>query len=326
MAQTVPINEGPTKNDADSLHSNKGETHLQGSQAAAGQVLLPHRAPAESTSQGSNIDPPLPISVGVNREAVSAGDFPYPDAFQKAVTSERELRMQNQSRAADEGTQRVGSDDGAAGTRPKILIQSYSSHPIMTGTEKTENENGVDNGNGGRRVRVVNVRGGGLECGWFGISWDLQKEADFIEHLTYVVIGIFRHGHLHPHERVVFVHKPEYLFPKLHWAIYRLRGIRGIQACDAEKGTHERVELDSTGEADLQRLLNVYKKWYVSPLTAYPWADWIHRTFNNESNDVTKGTYALEVVIGWSMARISIVVVLPVFLSLAIGLYLNAQN
>jgi hypothetical protein len=40
---------------------------------------------------------------------------------------------------------------------------------------------------------------------------------------------------------------------------------------------------------------------------------------------VLNGTYALELVPDWSVARISIVVLLPVLLSLAIGLWLNAS-
>ncbi|KAI0861077.1 hypothetical protein F4860DRAFT_476769 [Xylaria cubensis] len=155
---------------------------------------------------------------------------------------------------------------------------------------------------------------------------------------TYVVLGIFRRGHPNPQERVVFVPKPEQLFRKLRWGVYRLRGLRGtffslkhvkgfrVYKCDAEKGTHERVELDRNGVTDLQVLFYMCKKWHVSDSTATVWADWIHQALNNGSNDVTKGTYALELVLSWSIYRISIVVLIPVLLSLAIGLHLNAQN
>ncbi|TRX96446.1 hypothetical protein FHL15_002718 [Xylaria flabelliformis] len=152
---------------------------------------------------------------------------------------------------------------------------------------------------------------------------------------TYVVLGIFRRGHPNPQERVVFVPKPEQLFRQLRWAVYRLRGLRGTffslkhvkgLRCDAEKGTHERVELDKNGVTDLQVLFYMCKKWHVSDSTSKVWADWIHQALNDGSNDVTKGTYALELVLSWSIARISIVVLLPVLLSLAIGIHLNAQN
>lgn len=47
---------------------------------------------------------------------------------------------------------------------------------------------------------------------------------------------------------------------------------------------------------------------------------------NNNSHDVLHGSYSLELVLGWSSTRISVVVLLPVLLSLAIGIYLNSSN
>lgn len=47
---------------------------------------------------------------------------------------------------------------------------------------------------------------------------------------------------------------------------------------------------------------------------------------NEQSHKVSDGKYAIELVLGWSMTRISVVVLLPVLLSLANGVYLNAQD
>ena len=70
----------------------------------------------------------------------------------------------------------------------------------------------------------------------------------------------------------------------------------------------------------------MYNQWQVSRQAAQLWADWIHREFNGGSYDVVKGTYALEIVLGWSITRISIVILLPAMLSLAIGIWLNSSN
>ncbi|KAI1739233.1 hypothetical protein F4680DRAFT_151315 [Xylaria scruposa] len=100
----------------------------------------------------------------------------------------------------------------------------------------------------------------------------------------------------------------------------------GLYMCDPRETTHKRPKLGQDVVADLQLLLYMYRKWHVSDLTAHRWAYWIHKTINDESPYVTNGLYALELELGWSIARISIVILLPVLLSLAIGIYLNARD
>ncbi|KAK1242608.1 hypothetical protein MKX08_005420 [Trichoderma sp. CBMAI-0020] len=68
----------------------------------------------------------------------------------------------------------------------------------------------------------------------------------------------------------------------------------------------------------------MYESWSVPNHIALAWAKWIHQTLNNSSLDVVEGTYAIEVVLDWSPTRISIVLLVPVLLSLAIGLWLNS--
>lgn len=72
-------------------------------------------------------------------------------------------------------------------------------------------------------------------------------------------------------------------------------------------------------------LLGTYKSWHIPRHISRAWADWIHRTLNDGQLDVLQGEYALELVLDWSITRISIVVLVPVLLSLAIGIWLNAK-
>lgn len=96
--------------------------------------------------------------------------------------------------------------------------------------------------------------------------------------------------------------------------------------CDPQTGLHERIDLDRNGMADLLLLGDTYKRWYVPRHIVEDWARWIHQEFNNGSHDVLEGKYSLELILEWSPTRITIVVLFPVLLSLAVGLWLNAQD
>ncbi|EXF73809.1 hypothetical protein CFIO01_05740 [Colletotrichum fioriniae PJ7] len=96
--------------------------------------------------------------------------------------------------------------------------------------------------------------------------------------------------------------------------------------CGAQKGTHDRVELDINGAADLQFFLHTYKQWRVPEHIALAWGDWIHQELNNNSHDVLNGKYSLELVLGWSVTRIAVVILIPVVLSLVIGLWFNSKD
>ena len=98
------------------------------------------------------------------------------------------------------------------------------------------------------------------------------------------------------------------------------------EKCDPINGTHERVTLDNNGLADVQLLVDTYKRWWVPGYTAQVWADWIHRVLNNTSQDVTQGSYSIEIVLGWSISRITTVILFPVLLSLVIGIWMNSRD
>ncbi|KAK4225962.1 hypothetical protein QBC38DRAFT_394365 [Podospora fimiseda] len=155
---------------------------------------------------------------------------------------------------------------------------------------------------------------------------------------VYLVVGVFPRGRSSPRERVVFVENPTYLFWHIRWTSFRLRGLRStlfslrhvkgfkLYMCNSQSGVHERIELDENGNADLQLLLRAYNRWFTPSYATQAWAQWIHETLNNGSYNVVEGRYALELVLDWSVTRISIVILAPVLLSLAIGLWLNSSN
>ncbi|KAE9371032.1 hypothetical protein N431DRAFT_483649 [Stipitochalara longipes BDJ] len=267
--------------------------------------------------------------VGISYEATNeTTSFPYPPAFQQMLRAQSRVPLQTQ--AHDEENQ--GGDLGDSGDNAvpgqNNLVQDDVRPQVIP-----------DVGRLGGNVQAEQVeRRWGLTNPWFGITRTTVIQSETFVQPVYVVLGIFPRGYSNPRERVVFIHKPEHLFWGLFWAAFRLRGLRSIvfslrhvkafrlYKCDAEMGTHERIELDTDGLGDLQLLLDTYKNWHVPHHITQAWANWIHQTLNNGSHDVLNGMYALELVLDWSMTRISIVVLLPVLLSLAIGLWLNASN
>lgn len=88
--------------------------------------------------------------------------------------------------------------------------------------------------------------------------------------------------------------------------------------------------VDQEGVNDLHLLFLAYKSWSISDTIGKGWTDWIYKTINNSSNDPlvdTNGTaMSIEVVLGWSAFRISVVIVSPVLLSLVIGIWFNSRD
>lgn len=100
--------------------------------------------------------------------------------------------------------------------------------------------------------------------------------------------------------------------------------------CDLKSGAHGRLKLDEKGVSDMQQHFWAYNSWNLPDRVAKGWSQWIHETLNNHSEDPRSGqpemSLSVEVVLGWSKFRISLVVLLPVYLSLAIGLWLNSRD
>ncbi|KAL6901729.1 hypothetical protein GGI43DRAFT_366128 [Trichoderma evansii] len=250
-------------------------------------------------------------------EATTAGGimkFPYPPAFQKL------LKKQPQTRVVEtvETTETLNIDGMGNNMLPRqdpLMLEPYT--------------------------EIIQVKDGiGISFSFATWTFDLKRNWVFETKIpiqpVYVVLGIFQRGDNNPQERIAFVNKPERLFRELRCAVFRLRGLSStllslrtvkslrLYRCNIEEGTHERINLDDSGIADLQLLLRMYKSWYVPEHVVVAWANWIHQTLNNSSLDVLDGTYAIEFVLDWSVTRISIVILFPVLLSLAIGLWLNS--
>ncbi|RYP41381.1 hypothetical protein DL767_001019 [Monosporascus sp. MG133] len=237
----------------------------------------------------------------------TTSQFPYPKRFREV------FEMRQRAAAAPAAPAGGGQDEEA-----RAMPAEYQPDGVTTQWETS--------------------RGLSIYLGWFGVERESVKTIQVTVRPVYVVLGIFKRGHADPLERVVFVAKPQQLFWRLQWAVFRLRDWRStslslrhvkgfrLYKCDPKRGIHERVDLDSAGVADLQLLVATYKQWHVSKAVTQAWADWIHQTLNNTSQDVLEGTYSVEIVLDWSVNRISVVVLLPVLLSLAIGLWLNSKD
>jgi hypothetical protein len=93
---------------------------------------------------------------------------------------------------------------------------------------------------------------------------------------------------------------------------------------------HKQVSLEQKGTNDLRLLLLAYKSWWNSDRIGEGWTNWIHKTINNSSTDPRAdsdgNSLSIEVVMGWSPFRISVVILFPTLLSLVIGIWFNSRN
>ncbi|KAH7305032.1 hypothetical protein B0I35DRAFT_444682 [Stachybotrys elegans] len=154
----------------------------------------------------------------------------------------------------------------------------------------------------------------------------------------YVVVGLFSAVDDQPHEIVIRIKNDEHLFRDLRWAIFRLRGLRyflslksvrsfRVYKCLVSTGAHKHLELDNESASDLKRLTAAYKSHWVPKRVNSGWATWIHKCLNQDSTNIlTDGAYSLEIVLGWSATRISVAILVPVILSLAIGCWFNSRE
>ncbi|KAI0391908.1 hypothetical protein F5Y17DRAFT_460407 [Xylariaceae sp. FL0594] len=276
----------------------------------------------------------------------------------ECVRAKRILIYHTEKLIVGTGTSRSGHGGGGGGGGGGGLTQtreiSFNGFPypakfqpfaegrgevLIDGVDLTNNRNGVieylEATNRGREVNTVfaamdNVRQKmrerplekertfGFDFNCFSYTRKSVMDVDVPVQPTYIILGIFRPGQIPTSASPLSLGQSAFS--------ENFVGLPSDFGCDPEKGTHERVALDKSGVADLQLLYHMYSGWRVSGETAHIWADWIHSVLNNGSNDVTKGQYALELVLGWSTTRIALVILLPVLLSLAVGLCLNSSS
>ncbi|XEV04380.1 hypothetical protein FSHL1_009667 [Fusarium sambucinum] len=245
--------------------------------------------------------------LGANVESTQSPRFPYPEAFKQVMSPANSIPRRDEEHG---DTDSNSAQHQSLRPPQAVLIDQRS--------ERIEER--------------------GFSTPVFGVSHTTAIEFEEWIQPTYVVLGIFPRGALNPKEQIVFIDRPDQFFSKLRWATFRLRGMRGtflslkhlaafrLYKCDANTGKHDHVNLDANGTADLYLLLSTYKSWHIPQHISRAWADWTHRTLNNERLDVLKGEYAIELVLAWSLTRITVVVLVPVLLSLAIGIWLNAKD
>ncbi|KAF4428927.1 hypothetical protein F53441_14040 [Fusarium austroafricanum] len=270
--------------------------------------------------------PQLSSSYEITKNAT----FPYPAAFRRMMNPEPSTEAQSQNEECEPGSTDDAPRRQEGQTRareveiiPIPLVRLKHTLTVRSQPQQHDEETGGRGLTGNTPPEQDAQRiewKTSVSTPIFGVSRTSIIEFESRIQPTYVVLGLFPQGSQNPKERVVFIDNPEKLFWKLYWATFRLRG------CDTDTGAHKHIQLDNNGIGDLQLLMNTYKRWYVPRHISLAWSDWIHRTLNNSSLDVLQGQYAIELVLDWSVMRISTVVLLPVLLSLGIGLWLNSSH
>jgi len=110
--------------------------------------------------------------------------------------------------------------------------------------------------------------------------------------------------------------------------------------CYPISSTHKRIKLTDHEEQILIQLTKAYKSWQRHDNMNEKWMEWIHTNLNDSCNK-TMTPYSpfrfpeersptshlsLEIILGWSAIRISLVVLIPVILSLIIGIWFQSRN
>jgi hypothetical protein len=77
----------------------------------------------------------------------------------------------------------------------------------------------------------------------------------------------------------------------------------------------------------MAQLFQAYKSWNPEKEVVEEWMKWVDEALNHGSDVPAEGKrLSIELVLGWSVTRISVVASIPLILSLAIGLWLNSSN
>ncbi|KKA19094.1 hypothetical protein T310_6947 [Rasamsonia emersonii CBS 393.64] len=147
----------------------------------------------------------------------------------------------------------------------------------------------------------------------------------------YVVVGLYNRNNNVPVERLKRVKEAGQLFAAIRSASKSLRSLPqrlfslkyvagfGIYECHPDKGYHTYVDIDLPTERVLLEFYRDYKS--LRNDVEDRWGDWVHEKFNNGSTDPGQGRYSLQLVLRWSVGRITIYVTAPIILSLAIGIW-----
>jgi len=146
-----------------------------------------------------------------------------------------------------------------------------------------------------------------------------------------IVVGIRAKEESVLQEKILFVVVQEDLFKQIRYAERQLRhplrrllslkrvGAFGLYRCHPLQDYHSHPDIsDETKRclAELYRSYRTEKRDYQDR-----WMTWIHANFNNGSNNPKDGTYTLQLLLQWSPIKLIIWSLVPILLSLAIGLW-----
>jgi len=155
----------------------------------------------------------------------------------------------------------------------------------------------------------------------------------------YIVIGIFDGIERWPKERVILVRHPSLFLFQVWWGMVKLRGVyyvfslKGVMGFRLYKynwasGVDEHLQLNKDDNETLRIFHRAYTAW--SPSKSKEWAAWVQENLNSRKLRSGLGppsrAICLEMVIDWCPTRISIVVLVPVLLSLIIGIWYQSKD
>ncbi|KAK0108926.1 hypothetical protein ONS96_002763 [Cadophora gregata f. sp. sojae] len=165
---------------------------------------------------------------------------------------------------------------------------------------------------------------------------DIKRQVESIMPVPrpYIVIRWFLRSTSDPKERILQFDNPTELFQVLRhgesdvreWrrflSLKSLRGF-GLYKCDISRGAHIPLALNASQEAVLSQLFLAYKasRHHADPDVAQAWEGWVRKNLNDNKENPLEGRYSLRLIYDWSSHRLSTVVAIPIFLSLAIGFW-----
>ncbi|OCK78265.1 hypothetical protein K432DRAFT_394937 [Lepidopterella palustris CBS 459.81] len=174
-------------------------------------------------------------------------------------------------------------------------------------------------------------------------NWDFVMEAGacirrehFLQSCEYSAVmacqGIFKRNSFLPKEDAINLTKHDgkskRLFRNVDRCIKELRGLRrytSLKSCDPVHDCHNKVTLNSRTERILAEFYSDYKS-SKNEGDDERWIDWIHENLNKKSYDPRIGRLSLQVILSWSIFRITTITLTPIILSLTIGIWYMVET
>jgi hypothetical protein len=162
----------------------------------------------------------------------------------------------------------------------------------------------------------------------------LQVEKLMPKQTPYLVIGWFPRSASDPFEKTLQFEDPARLFKALRNGEKYVRGWRrllslkalrgfGLYKCDISRGAHIPLVLTTSQKAVLSQFFLAYKasNRHSDDAVAIAWQGWVRRNLNSDKNNPLEGRYSLQLIYEWSSYRLCVIVIVPLVLSFALGLW-----